>query len=145
MGVSAISRTLKLALALLVPPTPAMMLGVAAFVVVGNNTNLYEATRVAAGFGLIASIMVGFPAMALLGLPGHAVLLQLRKTAFWHYAFFGALAGIVTVFALSAMDGRFYRELLVLAAFIGLANAALFWLIRRPDRDAGGDTGDHGA
>ena len=136
MARSSIVRGLKLAFALIVPPIPAMMLGVAPFLVVDTNTDFQQATQVAAGFGLIAAIVVGYPAMVLLGLPGHSVLMHTQKTSFWYYAIFGALAGIIAVFALSAMDGRFYRELLALAPFVGFANAAIFWLIRRPDRDA---------
>ncbi|MBY0562762.1 MAG: hypothetical protein K2P58_01150 [Hyphomonadaceae bacterium] len=60
----------------------------------------------------------------------------MKKRDLWHYAIVGALAGCITVVALSAGDMRSYVELIPIALVVGVANAMIFWLIRRPDRDA---------
>lgn len=127
-------RHFRLALAFLTPPIPAMIVGLALFDLFASS-DLWEGLQAALVFGTIAAVVVGYPAMLLFGFAAHTLLVRSKATQLWQYALVGALGGYATVFALSLLDGRFYSELLLLAALVGVTNAALFWAIRRPDRD----------
>lgn len=85
--------------------------------------------------------MVGWPAMLVGGLPAHAVFYALRLRAVWPYTLAGAaVGGIVSVAWIklafgSGMSGDM-TGFAITGAIVGAISATIFWLIRRPDRDA---------
>lgn len=87
----------------------------------------------AAVFGGWFGLFIGLPAMVLLGLPIHALLVKRRITAIFVYAGAGALIGAaVSIFYFMLKATAFW---VALGAGAGATSAALFWLIRRPDRN----------
>lgn len=86
----------------------------------------------AAVFGAWFGLMLGWPAMLALGLPAHAVLLRKRLTSALAYMAAGALIGTVVSLAYFALHSTGLS--VVLGCGAGIATAAAFWIIRRPDR-----------
>lgn len=92
--------------------------------------------------GVYAGFMVGLPAMLCIGLPMHAGLVRHRRTALIAYLAAGAIAGVLAAFATAMLviqppDGAGSRLILFAeGAAAGAFAAAIFWFIRRPDRDA---------
>lgn len=87
----------------------------------------------AALFGAWFGLFLGWPATLLLGLPAHALLTKQRITSVFAYAGAGALIGAAVSLAFFALHPTAFW--VALGAGAGAASAALFWLIRRPDRD----------
>jgi hypothetical protein len=91
---------------------------------------------------LYAACFLALPAMVVIGLPAHAALSALRLRHAWHYAISGVAPGIamasLLVFWLTDETTSVGNllQMLALGAFTGAATAWIFWLIRRPDRDA---------
>ena len=101
-------------------------------------------------WALKLSAMVGYPAMLVLGVPIHLLLVRRHRTGGWTYV----LAGIVTGTVVAAvLFGRVVMQnfsitpdptrslgpsaaIFVLAALLGALAAWVFWLIARPSRKA---------
>ncbi len=125
----------RLAAAVLLTPLPAMI--VIAIISVLFTTP--EATTLIGPIIALAMFGVAFayPAILVLGLPAHIALNALGRRGLIDYAAVGAISGFITLLVISAWDGR--QPLLWLtpiALGAGVCNAVVFWLIRRPDRDA---------
>ena len=82
-------------------------------------------------------MFLGLPAMAVFGLPLHALLQRLRLTSPWPYIAGGAAAGAVAGgVGMTAMFGHAGNgAIFLLGAFTGALAGWFFWLFRRPDRD----------
>ena len=122
----------RLLLARLIPPIPALFIAMLAMEVLGGaRPDLAPAF----GISLVGSVMFGFPAMFVLGLPSHLLLKRAHLSWIVGYLVLGAVSGVVTILMMSLIDNRFYDFLVVPGLIAGAVSAALFWLIRRPDRD----------
>ncbi|MGE0596500.1 MAG: hypothetical protein AB7P07_09040 [Hyphomonadaceae bacterium] len=92
--------------------------------------------------GFAGGILVGWPTMLLAGLPTHGWLLQSHRSAAPIYAAAGAAVGLLPamILGLLLLQGRGTMETWLVLTGVGLVtgavSAVLFWLIRRPDRDA---------
>ncbi len=83
----------------------------------------------------VGILFIAYPAMIVLGLPAHAILMRWNWRSVFHYAGAGALWGFVIALLLSVLIapdlGHALEEVTAACAIC----AGLFWLIRRPDRD----------
>jgi LytS/YehU family sensor histidine kinase len=91
--------------------------------------------------GLMVGGLLGWPVMLGLGLPMHAILIRKTPAKAWHYAIAGLVVGMIAGFLRFAMErgGTGTNDLIVLLAIGGVAGAIaslMFWLVRRPDKDA---------
>jgi LytS/YehU family sensor histidine kinase len=91
--------------------------------------------------GFMVGGLLGWPVMLGLGLPMHAVLIRKTPAKAWHYAIAGLAAGMIAGLLRYAMErgGAGTNDLIVLLAIGGVAGAIaslMFWLVRRPDKDA---------
>ncbi|KCZ53974.1 hypothetical protein HY29_02585 [Hyphomonas beringensis] len=92
--------------------------------------------------GLVFGVMLGWPAMAIGGVPMHAFLVRIRRTGFSMYALSGALLGTLVMLIYFFGTSGFRDPVSVLTSgpillsgpVAGLLTAAQFWLIRRPDQ-----------
>lgn len=123
----------RLLLALIVPPVPSLFFAMLAVQLVSGDS--LSITPIL-GIAVLGSILFGFPAMFLIGLPTHVLLKNIRQRSMLSYSAAGIMAGALTVLIISGIDARPY-DLFVwsLGVTAGLLNAATFWLIRRPDCD----------
>lgn len=100
--------------------------------------------------GIVGGIILGLPAMLLLGLPIHGALLRFQRTSLECYAIAGGLS-IATAMVIFGIPGFSMPVFSIknpdsltdhitfhvwFGTATGAATAAVFWLIRRPDRDA---------
>lgn len=99
------------------------------------------------GFGAIGAAMgavLGWPTMAIAGLPAHGWLVRNGRTGGLTYSLLGVAVGTVTMFVYFTATGSWRNPLGLLDAWplllagpvTGLLSAGLFWFIRRPDRIA---------
>jgi len=102
-------------------------------------------------WALRLSAIVGYPAMIVLGLPAHLLLRKFGSTGLWGYAVAGLLIGAIVAAVLfsSVIANNFGLAhdptksltpsvaISILAAFLGMLSAVVFWAIARPDRSAG--------
>lgn len=91
--------------------------------------------------GFMIGGLLGWPVMMALGLPMHAVLLRTTAAKAWHYVAAGLTIGLAAGFLRYAMEGGTAStdDLIVLLAIGSVAGglaSLMFWLVRRPDRDA---------
>ena len=98
-------------------------------------------TVVVGGGGLMMGGLLGWPLMMAFGLPMHMILLRTTSAKAWHYVTAGLAGGFAAGLLRFAMDGgaASMNDLVILLAIGGLAgalSALVFWLVRRPDRDA---------
>lgn len=123
---------IRLAVAALISPIVAASAVAAIFI--GDapySENALDSIRSVASLALI----VGYPAMLMLGLPAHTVLLKTGLRSGFAYVAAGAILGLVLALTLATV---FHPEIGEATGHIVLAcalTAGLFWLIRRPDRD----------
>lgn len=95
-------------------------------------------------FGALMGGTWGLLPMLLLGLSAHAWLLRRTHPAIWMYAIAAMAAGIVfggltgwNALSISGANGLgVFASYLGAGACAGLVAGVVFWLIRRPDRDA---------
>lgn len=96
------------------------------------------------GMGAMFGVLIGIPAAVFGGLPSHHILMRTRRTHPGFYALAGALVGVPTAIAGVVFMSRGAIMLSIggwgiafaFCALAGAVSALLFWLIRRPDRDA---------
>ncbi len=93
-------------------------------------------------YGVMLGLALGWPTMMLIGLPLHGWLLRHVRTGVLSYVLAGAVAAMAptlaseaVAFAQSPAD-RPAAAVLIFGAATGVLCGLLFWLIRRPDRDA---------
>jgi hypothetical protein len=98
--------------------------------------------------GAFAGALIGWPTMLFLGLPAHVILYRRKSRRASAYVLGGVFVGFIAtliVLGLYAFGGGFMIEGVPLASlapmfFICLLGSVLaswlFWLIRRPDKDA---------
>ncbi len=92
--------------------------------------------------GAFQGAIYGSLAMLILGLPAHEILLKRTTARAWLYTLTGLIAGAIfgALFAAPALltspTDMSPAILLSLGVIAGATAAAIFWLIRRPDRDA---------
>lgn len=87
----------------------------------------------------IIGACIGWPAALAFGFPAHALMLRRRWTGPWRYAGLGALIGLVMTIVLAIFLAQTGAAVFVIGFMIVLAGAIgglVFWLIRRPDKDA---------
>lgn len=91
--------------------------------------------------GAVMGAMIGWPAMLLVGLPIHSLLMRKTKSHVWTYAGLGIFAGTLAMFAYFAVVGGLVELFMWDMSWIALSGpltgalaATLFWMIRRPDR-----------
>jgi hypothetical protein len=81
-------------------------------------------------WALKLSVMVTYPAMIVLGVPAHLLLVRQGWTRGWIYALIGLAIGmIISAIAFLPTEG-----FLFLGAIFGALIAFIFWAIARPDR-----------
>jgi hypothetical protein len=125
MGANA-SRLLRLAAAVSVsPPLAALVTGY-----------FFLGTTILAPYVLAGVLWIAYPAMVLLGLPTHALLMWRNYRSVLFYAGAGALYGLVTTLALSFFVDPDIANAIAITTTACATCAVIFWLIRRPDRDA---------
>jgi hypothetical protein len=82
-------------------------------------------------WGLKLSAMVTYPAMTVLGVPMHLLLVKRGWTSGWVYTLVGLVIGTI-------MGGvLFGRNVAILGAILGAATSFVFWVIARPHTDPG--------
>jgi len=86
-------------------------------------------------FSLVLTIY-GWAATVVLGLPAHVALGRLGVRNIQAYLIAGAVAGALFALVHSLSSGLFHPTVLAAGVAAGIAGAAAFWLVRRPDRDA---------
>lgn len=90
-------------------------------------------------YGMAIGICLGIPAMVLIGLPAHTLLVLARRLTLLPYALAGIPAGIAAALVLERFmpipDATGLAFLAAIGAGTGAVSAALFWLLRRPDLD----------
>lgn len=101
---------------------------------------LINTAMVAVG-GFMLGGIIGWPVMMALGLPLHALLIRKTTAKAWHYAVAGLAAGAAAGFLRFATErGQATPNdltiLLSIGSVGGVFAALLFWMIRRPDKDA---------
>lgn len=100
----------------------------------------------AMSMGFLIGAFLGLPAALTLGLPIHLLLLRYGWTSLLHYSAFGAVIAFAMQSTLMlAFNGLSFLgaehgiwALSLLTALAGAIGGLVFWLIRRPDRDARG-------
>jgi hypothetical protein len=139
-----VARFLKLAIATIAAPYMGVTTTLGGILVVGSFETGWESA--ASSVGLLIGVsafaggIIGLPAMLILGLPIHWLLVYINYPRSFGYVFGGAIVGTLVgaLFAL-IMDDRSltsHGPLLGFGAISGGVTAAYFWLIRRPDLDA---------
>jgi LytS/YehU family sensor histidine kinase len=98
-------------------------------------------TMLVGASGFMLGGLLGWPVMLAFGLPMHAILIRRTPAKAWHYAVGGLLAGLIAGFLRYSMQAgeATVNDLTLFLAIGGVAGAIgalMFWLIRRPDRDA---------
>jgi hypothetical protein len=91
--------------------------------------------------GFMLGGVLGWPVMLAVGLPMHAVLVRKTSAKAWHYAVAGLVAGLAAGVLRFATErgGASTNDLAMLLSIGGVAGviaALMFWIIRRPDKDA---------
>jgi hypothetical protein len=137
---------LRLLSALLAPPVVVSAAGALAFALAGpcsvRPACTADTLAMVAAWGGLFGLLFGGPAAVLLGLPAHHFLLRMGKKHALFYALAGAIVGLPTAIAIFLwssglpMGAGGWLVALAIGALIGALSALLFWLIRRPDRDA---------
>lgn len=91
--------------------------------------------------GAILGALIGWPAMVILGLPVHYLLMRKTKRHVWTYAGLGIFVGTLAMLAYFGVTGGLkqmflwdYSWLALSGPLTGALAATLFWFIRRPDR-----------
>jgi hypothetical protein len=79
---------------------------------------------------------LAYPVMLLLGLPLHMMLTHWKVRGALIYCGLGAASGFIVMFALAAVVDPEVGLAVNVGVIAGALCALLFWLIRRPDRDA---------
>jgi len=91
-------------------------------------------------FGTVSiGAAAGCPAAFILGPPIHIWLQYRRWVGVHHYIAFGALIGLITALALAVFFMQAGGAIAIIGfmiIFAGAIGGLVFWLIRRPDRDA---------
>jgi LytS/YehU family sensor histidine kinase len=98
-------------------------------------------TAMVAVSGFMLGGILGWPVMLALGLPMHAALIRKTAAKAWHYAVAGLAAGLLAGLLRFAAErgGAATSDLTMLLSIGGVAGviaALMFWLVRRPDKDA---------
>lgn len=110
-----------------------------------NEAEVYRITHSGMVFmGTLLGALWGQLATLLVGLPAHVVILGQRTKPAWKYALAGVIAGVLFGAAfcwpmLSGVSGPSLANvawLAIASASAGAIGGLVFWLIRRPDRDA---------
>jgi LytS/YehU family sensor histidine kinase len=90
--------------------------------------------------GFMLGGLLGWPVMLALGLPMHAALIRKTSAKAWHYAVAGLAAGLLAgLLRFATTRGATTNDLAILLAIGGVGGviaALMFWLVRRPDKDA---------
>ena len=91
--------------------------------------------------GVMLAGLLGWPIMLVFILPVHAFLLRRTSAKAWVYAVAGGVAGAAAgVLLFAASGGGTSTDNLTLFLAIGLTTGVLglliFWIVRRPDKDA---------
>jgi len=90
--------------------------------------------------GFMLGGILGWPVMLALGLPVHAALIHKTSAKAWHYAIAGLAAGLAAGFLRhSTQSSASANELTLFLALGGVGGVIailMFWIIRRPDKDA---------
>ena len=99
----------------------------------GSMTGLSEAY----GFALCLGAMIGWPAMIILGLPAHAVILLSGQRRITAYMLLGAFSGIVASIIFFVIVGHGPLSdatgfLSLIGGLTGAASAMAFYLLRGP-------------
>lgn len=76
-----------------------------------------------------------YPAMLLMGLPAHFLLVKIRWANGWGYALFGVIIGAILAVVVFGNVALHNLSLLVATALLGALTAWTFWLIARPNGD----------
>jgi hypothetical protein len=132
------ARWARLVLALIVPPYPAL---IATFLfldlasVLSGDGSQWENH---AGILVVAaiSLIVAYPAMIGIGSLAHLALYRVKLRQYHAYAVSGAAIGMLVSLLVTIPHVFVSPEMLTFGAVNGILTATLFWLIRRPDRDA---------
>lgn len=74
------------------------------------------------------STMIGYPALIVLGVPAHLVLMKCHWTAWWCYALTGIVIGAIVSGLLFGVGMG------ILGASLGALTATVFWTIAKPPR-----------
>ncbi|MBL8537833.1 MAG: hypothetical protein JNM59_10565 [Hyphomonadaceae bacterium] len=136
------ARAVRLIAATIVAPLLGGAVSGAAFVLItGGVTEIsLHLARHGAVFGLVFGVLLGIPAMLLGGLPLHALFMRRRWRGVWIYGASAAGIGAIASAGYAFFDfGPGITPILrfaVLGAGTGALCGLLFWLIRRPDREA---------
>ena len=69
---------------------------------------------------------ISYPAMLVLGLPGHVLLQRLGHVGLWPYVFAGMFAGVVVA---RVVFHSFFTAMTVIVPLLGAMCGAAFWLI----------------
>jgi hypothetical protein len=98
-------------------------------------------TFLVATSGFMLGGILGWPIMLALGLPMHAALIRKTAAKAWHYAVAGLAAGLLAgllrfVAERGAATTNDLTMLLAIGGVGGVIAALMFWLVRRPDKDA---------
>lgn len=83
---------------------------------------------------LVIGVIVGWPAMLLLGLPTHALLCKIGRTSLLAYLISGLLAGTLLVFILHLVMGvsftKFDVKIMTISPITGAITSVLSYVIR---------------
>lgn len=98
-------------------------------------------TFVAAFSGLMIGGIIGWPILLVFGMPVHAFLLRATSARAWVYIIAGAVLGAAAgAFRFLSSGGTANPDdlipLLAVGAATGIFTVMIFWLVRRPDKDA---------
>lgn len=129
-----VSQLVRLAAATLVGPPVALLVAVLPFM----GDAILDLGTVLSELSLIMSLAlpVAYSVMLILGLPAHMILVRARWSNVLAYIGVGGILGSSLAFAMSAVIDPELGDAVEEAALAGAACAGIFWLIRRPDRDA---------
>ncbi|MDP3738550.1 MAG: hypothetical protein Q8R02_14240 [Hyphomonadaceae bacterium] len=91
--------------------------------------------------GLMLGAIIGWPVMLVFFVPLHAFLLRKTSGKAWIYAIAGAVAGAAAgaLRFVSSGGAATINDLtlfLAIGSTTGVLSAIIFWLVRRPDKDA---------
>ncbi|HVY89496.1 MAG TPA: hypothetical protein VG942_11545 [Hyphomonadaceae bacterium] len=140
------TKPLRLALGVLLgPPVAGLTVGLILVMtavgdVVAQSQNKALTVIQMGGFAAFYGALVGWPVMLTLGLGSHAVLLRRTSANLLWYVGAGAVSGIVAGLVRAGRAVLYLQEAALLNVAIGIVTgviaAAIFWIIRRPDKDA---------
>lgn len=85
------------------------------------------------GLGLFA--LFYYPAMLVLGLPAHFLLVKIHWVNGWGYVLAGMVVGVIAAMAVFGGVALHNLSLAIIAALLGALTAWTFWLIARPSGD----------